>query len=56
MDNGSSIDILYYLVFQQIRINKERLPLSNMPFVRFDSTKVFPVESIVLLVTIGTYP
>lgn len=56
MDNGSSIDILYYPTFQQMRINKERLLLSNTPVVRFGGTKVIPVGSIALPVTIGTYP
>ena len=39
-----------------MRINKERLLLSNTPLIRFGSTKVFPIGSIALLVTIGTYP
>ena len=39
-----------------MRINKERLLLSNTPLMRFGSTKVFPIGSIALLVTIGTYP
>ena len=56
MDNGSLTDILYYPAFQQMRINKERLLLSDTPLVRFGGTKVFPVESIALPVTIGTYP
>ena len=38
-----------------MRINKERLLLSNT-LIRFGSTKVFPIGSIALLVTIGTYP
>ena len=55
VDNGSSIDIFYHPAFQQMRINKERLLLWD-PLVRFGSTKVFPVGSITLPVTIGTYP
>ena len=39
-----------------MRINKERLLLLNTPLMRFGSTKVFPIGSIALLVTIGTYP
>ena len=56
VDNGSSTDILYYPAFQQIRINEERLLLSDTPLMRFGGTKVFPVGSIALPVTIGTYP
>ena len=56
VDNGSSANILYYLAFQQMRIDKERLLPKDTPLVGFSSTKVFPVETITLLVTIGTYP
>ena len=35
VDNGSSVDILYYLVFQQMRIDKERLIPTNAPLVGF---------------------
>ena len=33
IDNGSSTDILYYLTFQQMRINKELLRLVNVPLI-----------------------
>ena len=56
VDNGSSANILYYLAFQQIRIDKERLLPKDTPLVGFGGTKVFPVGTITLLVTIGTYP
>lgn len=56
MDNGISDDILYYLAFQQMKIDKERLLLSNTMLVGFDDTKVFFVRSITLPMTIGTYP
>ena len=39
-----------------MRINKERLLLSDMPLVRFNGNKVFSVGSITLPMTIGTYP
>ena len=42
MDNGSSVDIIYYIVFQQMRINKERLLPSDTPLVGFNGTKVGP--------------
>ena len=56
MDNGSSADILYYLAFQQIRINKERLLPSDTPLVGFGRTKVFPMGTITLPMIIGMYP
>ena len=51
VDNGSSIDILYYPAFQQMRIDKERLLHSDTPLVGFSGIKVFPIKTI----TIGTY-
>ena len=56
VDNGSSADILYYPTFQQIRIDKEHFLPSYTSLVRFGGTKVFPVKTITLPVTIGTYP
>jgi len=56
VDNGSSADIIYYLAFQRIRVNKEQLLLSDTPLVGFGSTKVFLVGSITLPVIIDNYP
>ena len=56
VDNGSLADILYYLAFQQMRVNKERLLPSDTPLVGFNGTKVFPVGTITLPVTIRMYP
>ena len=42
MDNGSFIDILYYLVFQQMRIDREQLVLINAPLVDFGGIRVHP--------------
>ena len=39
VDNGSSIDILYYLAFQQMRIEKERLIPANTPLVGFGGNR-----------------
>jgi len=56
VDNGSSVDILYYPAFQQMMIDKECLLPSDTPLVGFGDTKVFPIGTITLPVTIGTYP
>ena len=56
VDNGSSANILYYPAFQQIRIGRERLRPLNVPLVGFNGTKVMPVGSVTLSITIGTYP
>ena len=56
MDNGSSADILYYLVFQQMRIDREQLIPVNAPLVGFGGTRVHPLRVVTLLVTVGDYP
>ena len=56
MGNESSVDILYYLAFQQMKSDRERLTLADAPLVGFDRTIVMPVGSITSLVTIDTYP
>ena len=56
VDNGSSADILYYLGFQQMRINREHLVPTNAPLVGFRGTKVYPLGTVTLPVTVGDYP
>ena len=56
VDNGSSVDILYYPAFQQMRIDREQLTPINAPFVGFGGTRVFPLGAITLAVTTGDYP
>ena len=56
VDNGSSANIFYYLVFQQMRINKEHLVPTNAPLVGFGGTKVYPLGAVTLPVTVGDYP
>ena len=55
VDNGSSADILYYLVFQQMGIGKERLILMNAPLVGFGGTRELPLDAITLSVVVGNY-
>ena len=44
VNNGSFVDILYYPTFQQMRIEKERLILTNAPLVGFGGTKYIPLR------------
>ena len=55
VDNGSSADILYYLAFQQIRIDRKQLVSINAPLVGFGRTRVFPIGAVTLSVTVGDY-
>ncbi|XP_065630950.1 uncharacterized protein LOC136068151 [Quercus suber] len=56
IDNGSSVDILYYPAFQQMGIDRAQLMPASAPLVGFGGTKVFPIGSITLPVTVGDYP
>ena len=56
MDNGSSTNILYYLAFQQMRIDRERLIPVNAPLVGFGETRVHPLGVAISSVTAGDYP
>ena len=56
VDNGSSVDILYYPAFQQMGIDRARLIPTNAPLVGFEGTRVFPLGAITLLVMVGDYP
>ncbi|XP_065635626.1 uncharacterized protein LOC136070124 [Quercus suber] len=56
IDNGSSADILYYPAFQQMGIDRARLMPVSALLVSFGGTRVFPIGSITLPVTVGDYP
>ena len=56
VNNKSSTDILYYLAFQKMQINRERLVPTNAPLAGFGGTKVYPFGAVTLPVTIGDYP
>ncbi|XP_075633944.1 uncharacterized protein LOC142606489 [Castanea sativa] len=56
VDNRSSTNILYYPAFQQMRIGREQLILTNAPLIGFRGTRVYPLGAITLLVTVGDYP
>ena len=55
VDNGSSTDILYYPVFQQMEIDRARLIPTNALLIGFGGTRVFPLGAVTLLVTVGNY-
>ena len=56
VDNGNSADILYYPAFQQMRIKRERLILTNAPLVGFGGIRVHPLGAVTLPVTVEDYP
>ncbi|XP_023922314.1 uncharacterized protein LOC112033772 [Quercus suber] len=56
VDNSSSADILYYLTFQQMGIDREQLVLTNAPLVGFGGMRIFPLGVITLAITVGDYP
>ena len=56
MDNESSTDILYYPAFQQMRIEREQLVLTNTPLIGFGGTRVYPFGVVTLPITVDDYP
>ena len=56
VDNGSSVDILCYPAFQQMRLGWDQLRLVNSPLVGFGGMKVQPVGIVTLPVVVGAYP
>ena len=56
VDNKSSANILYYLAFQQMRIEREQLIPTNAPLVGFGGTRVYPPGVVTLPVTVEDYP
>ena len=56
VDNGSSVDILYYPAFQQINLGRDQLHLVHSPLVGFGGMKVQLVGTIMLPVVVGAYP
>ena len=56
VDNGSSIDILYYPVFQQMRLGRDQIRPVSSPLVGFGGMKVQPVGTVTLSVVVEAYP
>ncbi|XP_023895822.1 uncharacterized protein LOC112007679 [Quercus suber] len=56
IDNGIKANILYYLVFQQMGIDRNKLILTSSLLVGFEGTRVFLLGLVTILVTVGDYP
>ena len=53
VNNRSFADILYYLAFYQMRIEREQLIPTNTPLVGFGGTRVYPLSAVTLPVTVN---
>ena len=56
VDNGSSMDTLYFLAFERIRFKVSDLKASPNPVYGFTGDSVVPLGVISLPMTIGEYP
>ena len=56
VDNESSIDILYYPAFQQMRLEREQLIPTNTPLVGFKGIRVYSLGTVTLLMMVEDYP
>ena len=55
VNNGSSVDIIYLLAFQQMKLSQERLRPFTSPLVSFTGDRIVPKGIIKLIVVAGTY-
>ena len=56
MDNGSSADVMYMTVFQQMKLEPKCLKPFGSLLVSFNRDRVYPEGIISLQITVGTYP
>ena len=56
VDNGSSVDILYYPAFQQMRLGRDLLRPACSPLIGFGGMKVQPMGIVTLPIVVGSYP
>ena len=54
VDNGSSVDIIYLLAFQQLKLDPKRLRPFESPLVSFSGNRVYPRGIVTLIVTVWT--
>ena len=54
VDNGSSADIIYLPVFQQLKLDPKRLRPFESPLISFSGDRVYPKGIVTLTVTVGT--
>ena len=55
VDNGSSVDILYYPAFEQMRLRRDQLRPVCSPLIGFGGMKVQLVRTITLTIVVGSY-
>ena len=55
VDNGSSVDIMYMMAYQQLRLDPKRLRYFNSPLVSFNGDKIYPRGIVTLSVIAGTH-
>ena len=56
IDNRSSVDIIYLLAFQPMKLDKKRIRPFTSPLVSFTGDKIIPRVIVTLTVVTGTYP
>ena len=56
VDNESFADILYWPVFQQIEIDRDKIKPFCSPLIGFGGEQVYPIGIIPLPLTVGTAP
>ena len=55
VDNRSSVDIMYMMAYQQLRLDPKRLRYFNSPLVSFSGDKIYPRGIVTLSVIAGTH-
>ena len=55
IDNGSSVDIIYLPMFQQMKLDKKRIKPFTSPLVSFTGDRIFPGGIITLIIITRTY-
>jgi len=56
IDNGSSVDIIYLPVFQQMKLDKRRIRPFTSPLVSFSGDRIVLRGIVTLTMIAGTYP